>query len=323
MRINVNVLLGILLCVLLMAVGGTMYRMGAEKNTWRPNDIYTHLGNGASYSSVTSASSNNSDKVLVSMRGGRVLGSSRPVASAPAFSYSHASSASIANSQSPIANSSTGALYTTSSATMKSFGGGNMQNGGSTSMSGGSVRTNQSPLASNQSPIANSQLPITNSQLPIANSQSLVAPDTEALMAAAAYTPMGSSMYGIGSMPALGGTYTGIGSRLSGPRRAPGYIPGTWDAWLDGLGSGKGWVSGDAGGIRYYNLDELEKAFEEAQKNGQFPGWTWEEFLAQFFNNNEVNDRHFVPLGEPWALLILALAYVGYVFIRRTRAREV
>lgn len=198
-----------------------------------------------------------------------------------------------------------------------------MQNGGGMSMSGGSVRNNQSPLASNQSPIANCQLPITNSQLPIANSPSLVAPDAEALMAAAAYTPMGSSMYGIGSMPALGGGYAGIGGRMSGPRRAPGYIPGTWDTWLDGLGPGKGWVSGEAGGIRYYNLDELKAAFEEAQKNGQFPGWTWQDFLDEFFNKEGANNRHFVPLGEPWVLLILALAYVGYVFIRRTRAREV
>ena len=139
-------------------------------------------------------------------------------------------------------------------------------------------------------------------------------------MAAAAYTPMGSSMYGIGSMPALGGGYTGIGSRLSGPRRLPG-ISDTWDTWLDGLGAESGWVSGDAGDIRYYNLDELHEAFDAAQKNGQFPGWTWEEFLAQFFNNSEVNERHFVPLGEPWALLILALGYVGYMLVRRARTR--
>jgi hypothetical protein len=42
--------------------------------------------------------------------------------------------------------------------------------------------------------------------------------------------------------------------------------------------------------------------------------------LAQYFNPS---GKHHVPLGEPWVLLILALAYVGYVFIRRTRAREV
>ena len=322
MKINVNVFIGSAMCILIIAVIGGLYRMNKDQDTWRPGDIYSHLGSGASYSSVTSTSSDNADKVLVSMRGGRVLGSARPVASAP-VSYAHGSSASIANSQLPISGSSTGALYTTSSATMKSFGGGNMQNGGVSgastsraSMSGGS----QSPLAYSQSPIANSQLPITNSQSPISNSQSSIAPDAEALMAAAAYTPMGSSMYGIGSMSALGGGYAGIGGRMSGPRRLP-SLGLTWDNWLDGLGAGSGWVSGEAGGIRYYNLDELHDAFDAAQKNGQFPGWTWEEFLAQFFNNSEVNERHFVPLGEPWALLILALGYVGYMLVRRARTR--
>lgn len=317
MKINVNVFIGSAMCILIIAVIGGLYRMNKDQDTWRPGDIYSHLGSGASYSSVTSTSSDNSDKVLVSMRGGRVLGSSRSVVSAP-VSYAHGSSASITNSQSPISSSSTGALYTTSSATMKSFGGGNMQNGG---VSGAST-SRASMSGGSQSTLAYSQLPITNSQSPISNSQSSIAPDAEALMAAAAYTPMGSSMYGIGSMPALGGGYAGIGGRMSGPRRVPG-LGVSWDNWLDGLGEGSGWVSGDAGGIRYYNLDELQKAFEDAQKNGQLPGWTWEDFLDQFFNNKDANDRHFVPLGEPWVLLILALAYVGYVFIRRTRARGI
>ena len=320
MKINVNVFIGSAMCILIIAVIGGLYRMNKDQDTWRPGDIYSHLGSGASSSSVTSTSSDNSDKVLVSMRGGRVLGSSRPVASAP-VAYAHGSSTSIANSQLPISSSSTGALYTTSSATMKSFGGGNMQNGGSMSMSGGSVRTNQSPLAYSQSPIANSQLPITNSQSPISNSQSSIVPDAEALMAAVAYTPMGSSMYGIGSMSALGGGYAGIGGRMSGPRRVP-SLGLTWDNWLDGLGDGSGWVSGDAGGIRYYNLDELKTAFELAQQNCELPKWwTWESFLENFFNNDELNHRHFMPVGEPWALLILALGYVGYMVVRRARTR--
>lgn len=312
MKINVNVFIGSAMCILIIAVIGGLYRMNKDQDTWRPGDIYSHLGSGASSSSVTSTSSDNSDKVLVSMRGGRVLGSARSVASAP-VAYAHGSSTSIANSQLPISSSSTGALYTTSSATMKSFGGGNMQNGGGMSMSGGSVRNNQSPLAY-------SQLPITNSQSPISNSPSSIAPDAEALMAAAAYTPMGSSMYGIGSMSAVGSGYTGIGGRMSGPRRIPG-LGVSWDNWLDGLGEGSGWVSGDAGGIRYYNLDELKAAFELAQQNGNFPGWTWQDFLDQFFNNKDANNRHFLPVGEPWALLILALGYVGYMLVRRARTR--
>lgn len=320
MRVNVNVLIGFLLCVLILCVVGVMRRVDENQDAWHPNEIYTHLG-GSSYTS-SSVSSHSSDGVVVAMRG--VSRPSRRYVAVPAFSYAPTQYSPIASTQYSIggtpSNSVASPVYTTSSATMKSFGGGNMQNGGSMSMSGGSVRTNQSPLAYNQSPIAYSQLPITKSQLPIANSQSLVAPDAEALMAAAAYTSMGSSMYGIGSMSALGGGYAGIGGRMSGPRRLPG-LGHTWDNWLDGLGAGSGWVSGEAGGIRYYNLDELKAAFELAQQNGNFPGWTWEMFLEQFFNNKEANNRHFMPVGEPWALLILALGYVGYMVVRRARTR--
>ena len=314
MKINVNVFIGSAMCILIIAVIGGLYRMNKDQDTWRPGDIYSHLGSGASYSSVTSASSDNSDKVLVSMRGGRVLGSSRSVASAP-VAYAHGSSTSIANSQLPISSSSTGALYATSSATMKSFGGGNMQNGGVSgastsraSMSGG----NQSPLAYSQSPIASSQLPITNSQSPISNSQSLVAPDAEALMAAAAYTPMGSSMYSIGSMSALGGTYTGIGGRMSGPRRIPGL---GWDHWLDGMDGTDDPFLYDVGGIRYYDEAALRAWFEANKDN--FPSLTWDEFL-EYFNGA---GKYAFPVGEPWALLILALGYVGYMLVRRARTR--
>lgn len=297
MRINVNVLIGIFLCVLLVLVAGAMYRMSEDQDARHPNDIYTHVGDVSFSNTSTHSSSHSSDGVAVAMRGGRVFGSSHRVVSAPAFSY-----APIANSQSPIANrlspiANTGALYTTSSAMTKSFGSG-YGAGGSMSMSGGSVRTNQSPLASNQSPIAYSQLPVD--------------------MYASAYTPLASPITTVGAnsvaaLPARSGM-------MSAPRRVPG-LGLTWDNWLDGLGEGSGWVSGDAGDIRYYNLDELKKAFEEAQKNGQFPGWTWKDFLDQFFNNEDVNSRHFVPLGEPWVLLILALGYVGYMVIRRSRVR--
>lgn len=295
MRINVNVLLGILLCVLLVVIGGTMYRMSEEEDTWRPNDIYTRVGDVSSADAPAYSHAHSSDEVAVALR--ELSRPSRRYAAAPAFSYAQGYFTPMANSQSPIANSSTGVLYTTSSAMTKSFGSG-YGAGGSMSMSGGSVRTNQSPLASNQSPIAYSQLPVD--------------------MYASAYTPLASPITTVGAnsvaaLPARSGM-------MSAPRRVPG-LGLTWDNWLDGLGEGSGWVSGDAGGIRYYNLDELREAFEAAQKNGQFPGWTWQDFLDQFFNNEDVNSRHFVPLGEPWVLLILALGYVGYMVIRRSRVR--
>lgn len=294
MRINVNVLLGILLCVLLVVIGGTMYRMSEGEDTWRPNDIYTHVGDVSPTNMPTYSHSHSSDEVAVALR--ELSRPSRRYAAAPAFSYAQGFSAPIANSQSPVANSSTGALYTTSSAMTKSFGSG-YGAGGSMSMSGGSVRNNQSPIASNQSPIAYSQLPVD--------------------MYASAYTPLASPITTVGAnsaaaLPARSGM-------MSGPRRLPG-ISDTWDTWLKGLGAGDGFLYVDGEDNRYYDMALLHDAFVNAQKNGNFPGWDWEDFLNEYFNPS---DKHHVPVGEPWVLLILALAYVGYVFIRRTRAREV
>ena len=293
MRINVNVLLGILLCVLLVVIGGTMYRMSEEEDTWRPNDIYTHVGNVSSADAPTYSQSHSSDEVAVALR--ELSRPSRRYAAAPAFSYAQGYSAPMANSQSPIANSSTGVLYTTSSAMTKSFGSG-YGAGGSMSMSGGSVRNTQSLVANSQSPIAYSQLPVD--------------------MYASAYTPLASPIATVGAnsaaaLPARSGM-------MSGPRRIGGTGSG-WDNWLSGLGAEGGFLYGDENN-RYYDMDLLHEAFKKAQKNGNFPGWTWEDFLAYYFN---LSDKHHVPVGEPWVLLILALAYVGYVFIRRTRAREV
>lgn len=297
MRVNVNVLIGFLLCVLILCVVGVMRRVDENQDAWHPNEMYTHLG-GSSYTS-SSVSSHSSDGVVVAMRG--VSRPSRRYAAAPAFSYAPTQYLSIASTQNPIggtlSNSSTGGLYTTSSATMKSFGAG-MAAGGGMSMSGGSVRNSQSPLVSNQSPIAYSQLPVD--------------------MYASAYTPLASPIATVGAnsvaaLPARSGM-------MSGPRRvAP--VGGGWDRWLSGLGADGGFLYGDENN-RYYDMEKLYRAFQEAQKNGNFPGWTWEEFLEKYFNA-EGQNKHHVPLGEPWVLLILALAYVGYVFIRRTRARGI
>ena len=134
-------------------------------------------------------------------------------------------------------------------------------------------------------------------------------------MAAAAYTPMGASMYGIGSMSAMGGTYTGIGGRMSGPRRVPSPGDG-WGSWLDGFEGQSGVENID--GVLYFDYETLKAWFEEAQKNGEFPGLTWDLFLKKFF---DPSPDYAFPVGEPWALLILALGYVGYMLVRRARTR--
>lgn len=296
MRVNVNVLIGFLLCVLILCVVGVMRRVDENQDAWHPNEIYTHLG-GSSYTS-SSVSSHSSDGVVVAMRG--VSRPSRRYVAVPAFSYAPTQYSPIASTQYSIggtpSNSVASPVYTTSSATMKSFGAG-MATGGGMSMSGGSVRNSQSPVANSQSLIAYSQLPVD--------------------MYASAYTPLASPITTVGAnsvaaLPARSGM-------MSGPRRvAP--VGGGWDIWLSGLDAAGGYLYSDDSGNRYYDMALLYEAFINAQKNGNFPGWTWEDFLDKFFDQQ---NKHRVPLGEPWVLLILALAYVGYVFIRRTRARGI
>lgn len=295
MRVNVNVLIGFLLCVLILCVVGVMRRVDENQDAWHPNEIYTHLG-GSSYTS-SSVSSHSSDGVVVAMRG--VSRPSRRYVAVPAFSYAPTQYSPIASTQYPIggtpSNSVASPVYTTSSATMKSFGAG-MAAGGGMSMSGGSVRNSQSPVANSQSLIAYSQLPVD--------------------MYASAYTPLASPITTVGAnsaaaLPARSGM-------MSGPRLAPGG--GGWDIWLNGLGAEGGYLYSDDAGNRYYDMELLKQAFLAAQQNGNFPGWTWDDFLNEYFNPS---GKHFMPVGEPWILLILALAYVGYVFIRRARARGI
>ena len=291
MKVRERVLILCFGFILLISGFGLLYRLAADKATWNPSDIYNEVG-GSYYSSVSNGSSS-SDGVAVSMRGG--MRSSRRRVKMPVFSNARSaeglSAIAVANSQSPIANSQ--GLYTTSSHVAKSFGSGFATGTASSSQL---IRNTEQPATSTLP-----MLSVDASQL--ANASAVYANN---------YTPMSSvvSAVGAGNAP----TVKAAPSR----RRAPGSIFGTWNTWLDGLGTGDGYLYSDAEGNRYYDMEALRAYFEANKDN--FPGWTWDDFLKQFFDQQ---DRHRVPVGEPWVLLILALAYVGYVFIRRTRAREV
>ena len=288
MKVRERVLILCFGFILLISGFGLVYRLAADKATWNPSDIYNEVG-GSYYSSVSSSSSS-SDGVAVSMRSG--MRSSRRRVKMPVFSNARSaeglSAIAVANSQSPIANSQ--GLYTTSSHMAKSFG------------SGFATGT------------ASPSFVTRNSEQPAASALSVLSVDVSQATAVYAnnYTPMSSvvSAVGAGNAPAV--------QAAPSRRRAPGTVSGTWDTWLNGLGVGDGFLYVDGEGNRYYDMDALEKYFD-ANKD-HFPGWSWEDFLAHFFNQQ---DRHRVPLGEPWVLLILALAYVGYVFVRRIRIREV
>ena len=44
MKVNVNVLIGCVLCILMMALVGVMHRASEDHDGWRPSDVYSHVG---------------------------------------------------------------------------------------------------------------------------------------------------------------------------------------------------------------------------------------------------------------------------------------
>ena len=127
-----------------------------------------------------------------------------------------------------------------------------------------------------------------------------------------AFASQSVSSVSVSEMTAVGASAAPavMGVRAMSARRLPsiGGMGSNWDFWLSGLGTESGFLYGDENN-RYYDMGKLYDAFVQAQKEGNFPGWTWERFLAEYFNA-EGQDKHHVPLGEAWVLLAMALVYV-------------
>lgn len=283
MKVRERVLVLSLCLIVVVAVPGFLYRMAMDQDSWRPNDIYNSVG--GSYYSSASVGSSSSDGVAVSVRGG--VRSSRRVV-APVFSYARNANAEgvtpAAYSQSPIANSQ--GLYTTSSHMAKSFGSG---------LAVGNVATSHVTRNAEQS---------SASSLSVPSFVSYSASEDDVY----AFASQSVSSVSVFEMTAVGASAAPTIRSASARRRAPGTTGGAWDFWLSGLGTDSGFLYGDENN-RYYDMDKLYKAFVDAQKAGNFPGWTWERFLAEYFNADGQN-KHHVPLGEAWVLLAMALVYV-------------
>ena len=283
MKIKERVLI---LCVSLILLGagvGVIYRFALGEDEWRPSDIYNRVG-GSSYS-VISGGHNSSDGLAVSLVSG--MRSSRRV-SAPAFSYAHSASTSSLG-QSPMVSGG-GALYATSNATFRTFGGG--MSSGSGASGSGAVHAARSEMSVGASSVSIPSVPMPSRGL-IAMGQPVGSDASVASQAAV------ESVQGIRS--------------ISGRRNAAPGLGNSWDVWLNSLGSEGGFLYWDEDDNRYYDMDLLHQAFDEAKKNGQLPGWTWEDFLAQFFDSST---KHNVPLGEAWALLAMALGYALVMIIK-------
>ena len=332
---NVNVFIGVLLCAVLCGTFVWLSSSGDE-SSWSPNDIYNEVqgtgsvGGYATTSATFSGSSNDGDVALPMSSSSMRARTSYKYAGA----YSGAVPSPIAYSQSPIANSLTASspmgaasgagLYTTSSAEIKSFGGGG--NGGAAL--GGAMRGSSSP----NSLIASS--PITSIS-PIAYStvrrggMSSAAGDDLAMMAAenpvmamsnAASVGMGNAVYsgmGYTTMGYYGSSSYGSPAGIRG-RRNVGGVDDNYYGWL---GSGK-WEYG-AG---FDNLTQADIMDLYVAITGDTDFSNEEEWLA-FWNwfLGMQSDENFLwklaPLSDAIPFLLLLCAIWALVVYRRTRTQ--
>lgn len=315
MNKGLNIFLVILLCVVLYIGLLMSFYSSDNSDSWNPQQGYTMpMGGKSSTSAVSVGVGSTSTGVSVPMRSvSRSMRSSRAVSL-----YAPAQYSSVANTQYPIggmpSNSVASPLYTTSSATMKSFGGGT---NGAVSMSSGVVSSNASSLPAN--PIALSpQLPSPLAYYP----QSTTSFDGAQLtFAASSLQEIGASAVSYGASAPRG---------ISGRRNVSPGISNQYYGWLTSWWgedeSGKGWAHNTGGAI---TIEELEALFYAMTGNTPYSNpQAWESFYNWFMNqintNGEVSYNGYswyLPLSDaiPFVLL-LCLVYVWTVY-RKTRKR--
>ena len=298
MKLNINVLIGVVLCVVLLGVFGILNRTTDSRDGWRPNDVYSGVG-GSSYSTGScSGGSGVSDGLsvpAVSLRGGnsmlrhRAFSSYAPAIVAPMFS-----------SGSAVSYGGSSGLYTSSSAMMKSFGGGNAAGG---SMSGGSVRG-----VGARSSASSSVVSLPNVSSSIAYNSSLGVSSASADIAALAFSYQG-----------IGNTTIGGPRGISGRKNTPG-VGGNLDDWIQSLIGKYGW-SYSYGGIDYFDQNILYELYCTAIENGDLPsGVTWEQFLSWF--QTKYDQYRFPISGGVWFLCMLAVGYAVYVYSRKKQLKN-
>lgn len=305
-----------------------MSRMDVDQDAWCPADMYSSVGGdgNSTYSSVSYASGASEATAVPVVSNAGSLFRHRTVSSyahAHRFSpHAPAHRSPIANSQYPIGGmpsySSKGAsaLYTTSSATMKSFGNGGMSAG--VAMSGGSAR------ATSAQPAVAAVVSMPSLPTPASSSTSSAARSSvsmEQLLASSDYLAA-TSYQGVGSSA---GGYRGIGGRRNAPPGLGGSddVGGSWLQWLyEQLGTGD----------HQLTEEQLRDLYDQyvASHSGGSGIWddmpTWEDWLAWFTEDEDgydYEDGHFsmLPVGEVWVMLVFAVAYVVYViFCKRKDA---
>ena len=323
MKRNVNVFIGVVLCAVLCGCF-VWLSTASEDDAWSPNEIYNEVAHTSSYSSsYTNAtfSASSGGGLALSVGSSSSLSRAR-VGASYAGAYRGAVTTPLTSNLSPLTytGATAGAgMHLTSSAQLKSFGGGG--NGGAAM--GGSARS--AAMSNSQSPVVNGAMgmsPITYTAARVKNTPSVdpatvSSGDMMAVMAAnygmGGYT---SAVYA-GNFSGTYDQYVGIYSSsnstslgISG-RRESGALEDAWTSWLLDWYANTGNTSPDIDGdgvLEDWEFNEIYEALSNSSNTGMGMLPTEEdvrEFLGQM-----------LPVGDIVPLLLLALLYVLFVAIK-------
>ena len=347
---NVNVFIGVLLCAVLCGTFVWLSSSGDE-SSWSPNDIYNEVqgagsvGGYATTSATFSGPSNEGGVALPMSSSSMRARSSYKYAGA----YSGAATMPLTSNLSPLTyGAASGAgLYTTSSAEIKSFGGGG-NGGAATGGAMSNVRSNSglsNPSLQGGAGVGTSPIAYSTARR---GGMSSVAGDDLAMMAAenpvmamtnAASVGMGNGFYGAYSVmdysSASYAEYTGMfggGSRMGVRGRqnsGPGNNESNWLNWLALNGKNFGSL---VDGVWMLDVYALRNAYDEYCRGwnetmgGKMP--TWDEWLAWFMGSEDSpfvwsdgensSSYQFLPVGDILPLFFLALLYVLFVAIKKS-----
>mgnify|MGYP006967158078 CR=1 FL=1 len=343
MKRNVNVFIAVVLVAVLC--GGIIWLRTAndEKLGWNIHDTYgeapAYSNNGAAYTNATFAGPSN-DGGVMTLSPSRTMRHSAAPSYAGAYTISYGvNSMPLTSNLSPLTSGGAGGgqgLYTTSSKTFNSYGGGG--NGGA-AMGGAMSNGRSNSGASNPSlqggagvgsisPIAYSTA--RRSDMTVAAGENLAqmaAENPVMAMTNAANAGMSNGFYGgIGytTVDSYGSAMYGSPAGIRG-RRNVGGIDDNYLGWL----SSDRW--GHGGGATNLTEDDLRKLYAEITGDTDFSNEEeWNAFYAWFMNqintNGYVTDGtyswYMVPLSDAMPFLLLLCAIWALVVYRRTRIQE-
>ena len=305
MRLKLSVFIGCVLCVVLVGVYGVLSRVVDSRDGWRPSDVYSSVG-GYSYSTVSYSSASHVSGGLgsLSMRSSNSMLRRRVVSSyAPAVNVSAYTQYPIAGAAS---NNSAGAsaLYTTSSAEFRSFGGG-LALGGAAFNGAGKAATSSVVAASTM----NVSMPSTSAYVYNADRNNSVAVPNSL----ASYV---SGEMAVSSLPyaGIGNTTGGASKGISGRKNVPSIGGGTSDesVFMNILTT----ICGGAADLTLTDAELWAKWIVYNATPGTAPVY-WEQFLAWYQSIRTLPET---PVGDAVLfVLCCALFYAIYIYVKRKK----